>query len=65
MKNIEHETRRSFLKKFASGTALVVAGLSSKSGTARAGGVRQTVRDDEIMYRETEEFRDYYRSLKD
>ena len=65
MKNTEHETRRSFLKKFASGTALLVAGLPTRSRTSHAEGVRQTCEDDEIMYRETEEFRDYYSSLRD
>ncbi|NIA19034.1 MAG: twin-arginine translocation signal domain-containing protein [Xanthomonadaceae bacterium] len=54
--------RRSFLKKLAFGTAVVVAGSTIKPGKATA---RNRKTDgNEILYRETPAFRDYYRSLK-
>ncbi len=57
------DDRRSFLKKLALGTAAAaVAGTALKPGKAAA-RERKTDRD-EVLYKETPAFRDYYSSLK-
>ncbi|RLB70952.1 MAG: hypothetical protein DRH04_02710 [Deltaproteobacteria bacterium] len=54
--------RRSFLKKLAFGTTVVLAGSAIKPRQAAARN-RKTG-DNEVLYQETPAFRDYYRSLK-
>ncbi len=53
------EHKRSFIKKalLAAGAVLAISGR--KKATAS-----QKVREDEILYRETEAFRAYYESLR-
>jgi len=64
MNSTEHETRRSFLRKFAAGTLLAAAGISAKPREAEADSLTEPPGDGETVYRETGEFRDYYRSLR-
>ena len=64
MKGSENETRRSFLKKLAAGTALVVAGVSARPSSASTGEGQRAAGGQETLYSETEEFRNYYKSLK-
>ncbi len=64
MNSTENETRRSFLRKFAAGTMLAVAGISARPRNTEAGEIKKTGRDNEIIYTETDQFRDYYRSLR-
>ncbi len=54
--------RRSFLKKLALGSAaaMAVGAVKPRPAAARS---RETV-EDEILYRETPAFREYYRSLR-
>jgi len=54
--------RRSFLKKLMFGTAVAVAGSTIKSGKAAARSQKANI--NEVLYRETSAFREYYRSLK-
>jgi hypothetical protein len=54
--------RRSFLKKLALGTAVAVAGSTIKPGKAAARNRRTD--GNEVLYRETPAFRNYYQSLK-
>ena len=65
MNSTEQETRRSFLKKFAAGTMLAAAGITAKPHKAEAKSVKNTGLNSEIIYRETDDFRKYYRSLRD
>ena len=54
--------RRSFLKKLAFGTTVVLAGSTIKPGKAAAQSQKANI--NEVLYRETPAFREYYRSLK-
>ena len=63
---MEHDKkeRRSFLKHLFAGSA-VVAGAASMVKPAQAKTAAPvTEGDDEILYRETESFKKYYKSLR-
>ncbi len=64
MNSTDHETRRSFLRKFAAGALFAVAGMTAGPRKSEAGEVKKTGSDNEIIYRETDHFREYYRSLR-
>ncbi|NOQ46907.1 MAG: hypothetical protein GQ559_09595 [Desulfobulbaceae bacterium] len=54
--------RRSFLKQLIAGSAIAATALSGKTVKAKE---QETVRQsDEILYRETEDFKQYYKSLR-
>lgn len=54
--------RRSFLKQMAAGSAIAATALSGKAIKAQE---QETTRQkDEILYRETEDFTEYYKSLR-
>jgi hypothetical protein len=57
------KSRRSFLKKLVTGTAAVTAAAAVSPVRVQAGGAKQKS-TDEVLYRETPAFRDYYRSLE-
>jgi hypothetical protein len=57
------DTRRSFLKHVLAGSA-VVAGTALTSKNAKARQVEAEQRPDEVLYRESEEFKKYYESLQ-
>ncbi len=59
----EGEARRSFLKGVLAGSA-VLAGLVSSAKESRASLKRGHTDSSEILYRETEDFRKYYESLR-
>ncbi len=59
----KHEVRRSFLKTLLAGSATAaVAAIGAKSAKA-AKTVAEKKRPDEVLYRETEEFKRYYETL--
>ena len=54
--------RRSFLKQLVAGSAVAATAFSAKTAKAQQQeGTRQT---NEILYRESEDFKDYYKSLR-
>ena len=55
--------RRSFLKHILAGSA-VLAGTASAIKPARAETSHQVTGDDEILYKETDSFKKYYKSLR-
>ncbi len=55
--------RRSFLKHMLAGT-VVVAGVSAATKPAKAQKETVSPRSDEILYRESEAFTKYYKSLR-
>lgn len=61
----EPKERRSFLKGMLAGS-LALAGLASGTRKGRASQAEEgKAHSDEVLYRETEEFRRYYQSLRD
>ncbi|WP_456385863.1 hypothetical protein [Desulfolithobacter sp.] len=64
MQQRQDDSRRSFLKSLLAGSA-VAAGVVTASRPARAtrtSGRRQV--QDEVLYRETSAFKDYYKTLR-
>ena len=59
----EKKGRRSFLKHLLAGSA-VVAGAASAIKPARAETPPQVTGQDEVLFRETESFKKYYKSLR-
>lgn len=58
------EGRRSFLKHLVAGTA-VVAGVAGTKKSAEAKKAKGTLTDQsETLYKETDSFKDYYKSLR-
>jgi len=57
------DNRRSFLKHVLAGTA-IVAGTTLTGKKARAGEKMKAAQPEEILYRETENFKKYYESLR-
>ncbi len=55
--------RRSFIKKMAIGSA-VLAGFFSTSQKVQAEGDSQQSGAGEVLYRETEDFKRYYETLR-
>ena len=63
MKNNE-DSRRTFLKSLLAGSA-VAAGVASTAKPSRAAVQKQRqMTEQEILYRETDEFKRYYKSLE-
>jgi hypothetical protein len=58
----EDTERRSFLKTLITGSAAGAAVFSA--GTVKAKGKRTTGKSDEVLYQESEDFKDYYKSLR-
>lgn len=60
--------RRSFLKQLLAGTAAMVGTAavvkSAKASSAKSGPVQSAGGAGETLYRETEDFRKYYKSLR-
>ncbi|MEA3467996.1 MAG: transcriptional initiation protein Tat [Thermodesulfobacteriota bacterium] len=54
--------RRSFLKTLMTGSAIAAATFSA--GTIKAKEQDTARKTDEILYRESEDFKDYYKSLR-
>lgn len=54
--------RRSFLKQLVAGSAVAATVFHGK--TANAKEQESTRQTDEILYRESEDFKDYYKSLR-
>ena len=54
--------RRSFLKTLITGSAVGAAVFSA--GTAKAKQQEKARKTDEILYQESEDFKDYYKSLR-
>ncbi len=54
--------RRSFLKTLMTGSA--IAATTFSAGTAIAKKQDTTRKTDEVLYRESEDFKDYYKSLR-
>jgi len=63
MKTEKKDQRRSFLKHLLAGT-VIAAGTSSIVKSTKAGEGRGQINITETLYRETEEFKSYYRSLR-
>lgn len=63
MKKESDGKRRSFLKQLLAGTATVV-GAAALVKPAKARQVSMTPSTGETLYKETEEFRKYYKSLR-
>ncbi|GEM_PF-552350 len=66
----DHGSRRTFLKSVLAGSAVAagVVATGRKSGTTEitaAGTPAPDHHDDEILLRDTEEFRCYYQSLRE
>lgn len=59
----DKKERRSFLKHLLAGSA-VVAGAASAIKPAQAETSSQLTTQDEVLYRETESFKKYYKSLR-
>ncbi len=59
----EKEVRRSFLKHILAGSAVVAATLAGKK-KANASGQVVRPEGDEVLYKETEDFKKYYRSIQ-
>ena len=55
--------RRTFLKSLLAGSAVAV-GVAAGTGSATAGRKKISVPENETLYRETEEFKQYYQSLR-
>ena len=59
----EKDVRRSFLKHILAGSAVVAASFAGKkSAEAKTGPIMQD--GDEVLYRESEDFKKYYKSLR-
>lgn len=58
----EDTERRSFLKTLITGSAVGAAVFSS--GTVNAEEKQIARKSDEVLYRESEDFKDYYKSLR-
>lgn len=58
----EDGERRSFLKKLVAGTAVTAAAISVR--TVKATERKTTEHPGETLYRETEDFKNYYESLR-
>ena len=57
------ENRRSFLKQVLAGSAVATAvALTSKKAGAKENKAAQ--RSDEVLYQETDAFKNYYKSLR-
>ena len=54
--------RRSFLKTLMTGSAVAAATFSA--GAAKAKQQETTRKTDEVLYRESEDFKEYYKSLR-
>lgn len=63
MNNESDGKRRSFLKQLLAGTATVV-GAAALVKPAKAGPVKMTPDTGETLYRESEEFKKYYKSIR-
>ncbi|WP_457572696.1 hypothetical protein [Desulfolithobacter sp.] len=64
MQQRQDDSRRSFLKSLLAGSA-VAAGVVTSSRPARADRAsRDRQVQDEVLYRETAAFRDYYKTLR-
>ncbi len=66
--NTEKGSRRSFLQSILAGSAVtavaVAAGGKTAAATDNKGGSRGGAPEEEILYRETPEFRQYYKTLR-
>lgn len=58
------EGRRSFLKHLVAGTAMVAGVAGTKKKAHAKGAQSPQSRPSEILYTETDEFRNYYKSLR-
>ncbi len=59
----EEGNRRTFLKSLIAGSA-VAAGVATAAKPAKAGVKRSSTPGDETLYRETDAFKRYYKSLR-
>ncbi len=59
----EKKERRSFLKHLLAGSA-VIAGTASAVKPARAETSPEGMATDEVLYKETDSFKKYYKSLR-
>lgn len=57
------EGRRSFLKRILAGSAVATT-VALKANSAKAAKQNTAQRPEEILYRETEAFKSYYKSLR-
>ncbi|HHB77592.1 MAG TPA: hypothetical protein ENK84_13805 [Desulfobulbus sp.] len=66
--NKENGSRRSFLQSILAGSAVAAVAVAGGGKTAAAAGRKNKTDDsalkDEILYRETADFRRYYETLK-
>ena len=67
--NTEKGSRRSFLQSILAGSAVTAVAVATGGKTAAAAGKKDGNRrgrapEDEILYRETPEFRQYYKTLR-
>ena len=60
----DDESRRSFLKTVLAGSAAAATVTLSGKKAKAAGRGTQTKNNDEILYRETPAFKEYYNSLR-
>ncbi len=58
------ERRRSFIKAVMAGSAVLAGILSTRDRAEAARGNGEARRPQEVLYRETEEFRNYYEMLR-
>jgi len=63
MKKERHDQRRSFLKHLLTGTA-IAAGTMTIARQTEASEVKEQINKVETLYRETEEYKKYYKSLR-
>ncbi len=59
----EKEVRRSFLKHILAGSAVVATALAGKK-SAEAKVAKTLQPGDEVLYKETENFKKYYESIR-
>jgi len=59
----EKEVRRSFLKHILAGSAVVATALAGKK-SAEAKIAETLQPGDEVLYKETEDFKKYYKSIR-
>lgn len=58
----EDTERRSFLKTLITGSVAGAAVFSA--GKVKAKGKQAALKSDEVLYRESKDFKDYYKSLR-
>lgn len=59
----EKEVRRSFLKHILAGSAVVATAIAGKK-SAEAKVTASLQEGDEVLYRESEDFKKYYKSIR-